>query len=415
MTLPSPTPRPRRLVLRGGSLVDGTVADISIDEADGRIIEVGSVTAAEGDVIEDCTGRVVLPAGVEPHAHLDKALFDGGRPIPGDLATAISDWAQQVGDLSHESFVERATEIVEALVARGTTTIRTHVDVSYLHGLRGVHALVEVRDRMAERGLADIELVGLAGPLCGEHAPTVRRLLDEAVEAGIDVIGGSPDTNVDPVSSNEAVVDAAVRHGLTLDAHTDQFVAKDFFHLPQLVELVGRHGIEGAVASHAVSLASQDIETQRRTAAALAEAGMAVLTMPLTSLYLFGWDEAVSPPRGVTAINLLREEGVVVAAGGDNVRDAFFPFGRCDPFETANVLALVAHLDAATAWDMCSNAARTAMGRPVVEIRPGGRADLVAIEAADIGEAIASAGEDRIVVHRGRVVARSSVQRRLLA
>ena len=137
--------------------------------------------------------------------------------------------------------------------------------------------------------------------------------------------------------------------------------------------------------------------------------------MPLTSLFLFGWEELVSPPRGVTAINTLRAAGVVVAAGSDNVQDPFFPYGRCDPFETAGVLALVAHLTADEAWDMVSGAARKAMGRPAVTLTPGSRADLVAIDGLNMTEALSMASEDRIVVHRGRVVSRTTTHRTLLA
>ena len=408
-----------RLILRGGSRADGSRADVAIDTRSGLITEVGTVSdAAPGalpDTVEDCTGKVILPAGVETHAHLDKAFLSAGVPVPADLDAGVAEWFARVGDLTHESFVERATAAVEALVARGTTTIRTHVDIATIHELRGVHALIEVRDQMHARGLADIELIGLAAPLGGVVGAPVRRLLDEAIEAGIDIVGASPDISHDPVGATTDVVDAARRSGLRMDVHTDQTIDPNLFYLPELIRQVTAHGLTGAVASHCVSLASQDIDTQKRVADQLAAAGIAVFTMPLTSLFLFGWEELVSPPRGVTAINTLRAAGVVVAAGSDNVQDPFFPYGRCDPFETASVLALVAHLTAEEAWDMVSGAARQAMGRPSVTLTPGSRADLVAIDGTNITAALSMASEDRIVVHRGRVVARTTTRRTLLA
>ncbi|MEZ5282304.1 MAG: amidohydrolase family protein [Acidimicrobiales bacterium] len=403
-----------RLVLVGGRLGDGTLADVSLDPASGTILEVGRVDLAESDVVEDVSGMVILPAGVEAHAHLDKAFFWTGTIAP-DLDTGVSEWKGRLGEISHQSFVDRATACVERLVAHGTTTIRSHVDVTTIHGLRGVHALIEVRDQMTRRGIADLELVALAGPLGGADSGAIRRLLDEAIEAGVDVVGASPDIDPDPIGATTAAVDAAVRAGRPLDLHTDQTVDPGLFYLPELIRQVRRHDLPGVVASHCVSLATQDIDTQKRTADALAEAGIAVFTMPLTSLYLFGWEQQVGPPRGVTAINVLRDAGVVVAAGSDNVQDTFFPFGRCDPFETANVLALVAHLDPADAWDMCSTAPRIAMGRPPVEVTPGSRADLVAIEGANIISALADASPNRIVVHRGSVVSRTRASAHLLA
>lgn len=405
----------RRLVLRGARRGDGVPVDVAIDPSSGRITAVGVVAVADGDQVEDCSGTVLVPAGVETHAHLDKAFLSVGVPVPDDLDAGVAEWFARVGDLTHESFVERATAAVEALVAHGTTTIRTHVDIATIHGLRGIHALIEVRDSMRTRGLADIEIVGLAAPLGGERGAPVRRLLDEAIEAGIDIVGASPDISHDPIGATTDAVDAARRSGLRLDVHTDQDTDPALFFLPELISQVRSHGLTGVAASHCVSLASQDLDTQLRVADELAAAGIAVFTMPLTSLFLFGWTEPVCPPRGVTAINLLRRAGVVVAAGSDNVQDPFFPYGRCDPFETANVLALVAHLTADAAWDMVSNDARRAMGCELVELAPGSPANLVAIEGTNLTSALSMASEGRIVIHHGKVVARTSVTRRLHA
>ena len=404
-----------RLVLRGGLLAGGESADVAVDRTSGRISHVGFVAAREGDVDEDCRGKVILPAGVEAHAHLDKAFLSANTPVPADLDAGVAEWFARVGDLSHESFVERATQTIEALVVHGTTTIRTHVDIASLHGLRGVHALIEVRDRIHARGLADIELVGLAAPLGGLIAEPVRRLLAEAIDAGIDVVGASPDIAGDPVGATTDVVNAAVRSGLPMDVHTDQTVDPALFYLPELIRQVRSHGLTGVVASHCVSLASQPIDVQRRIADELVEAGIAVLTMPLSSLFLFGWEKLECPPRGVTAINTLRDAGVIVAAGADNVQDPFFPYGRCDPFETAGVLALVAHLTADQAWDMVSGAARQALGRESVSVAVGSRADLVAIEGTNLTNALSMASEERTVLHCGRIVARTSTKRSLLA
>ena len=119
----------RRLILRGGSRADGSRADVAIDTTSGLITEVGTVSGAAPDalpdIVEDCTGKVILPAGVETHAHLDKAFLSAGVPVPADLDAGVAEWFARVGDLTHESFVERATAAIEALVARGTTTIRT--------------------------------------------------------------------------------------------------------------------------------------------------------------------------------------------------------------------------------------------------------------------------------------------------
>ena len=49
-------------------------------------------------------------------------------------------------------------------------------------------------------------------------------------------------------------------------------------------------------------------------------------------------------PRGLTAVAALREAGVNVAAGADNLQDPFNPVGRACPFETAGLMIMAAHL-----------------------------------------------------------------------
>ncbi len=77
--------------------------------------------------------------------------------------------------------------------------------------------------------------------------------------------------------------------------------------------------------------------------------------------------------RGLTAVAALRDAGVPVAAGADNIRDPFNPLGRTDPLETASLLAAAAHLTPAQAL-----AAVTADAwdhpRPYRPRDPGGRA-----------------------------------------
>lgn len=410
------TSYPRR-VLRGGSLSDGSSADVAINVDTGLITEVGSITLADRDEVIDCDGYIILASAVDPHAHLDKALSSRDvAAMPATLADAVDTWLARWPTLTHDDFVARATESVEAMVSRGTTVIRSHVDLGTGVGLTGVNALVEVRETMRARGLADLQIVGLAAPpLGGEPGKAHKLLLEQAVDAGIDVVGGSPDLDADPAGATLAAVEVAAKAGLPLDLHTDQSVDTSMFYLPYFAQLVAERGLKNVVASHCISLMMQPVEVQERVAAEVAAAGIAVTTMPLTSLFYFGWDTPVAPPRGLTAISVLREAGVVVAAGADNVQDVFFALGRFDPFETASVLAMAAHLDPATAWDMCTTAGRAAVGMPPVQVAPGCPADLVAIKARNLNEAVALGPESRIVLRRGRVVARSTVNREVNA
>ena len=401
-----------RTVLRGGVLADGSSADVAIDST-GMIAVVGKVDPCDGDVTVDCGGMVVLASAVDPHAHLDKALSSRDvAAMPATLDEAVSSWLELSRRLPRADFVERATEAVETMVANGTTVIRTHVDVADGVELRAVDALIEVREQMASRGMADIQVVALAAPPLGGAAGRRHRyLLDAAVDAGVDVVGGSPDIDPDLAGATAAAVDVARRTGLPLDLHCDQSVDPSMLGVLDLTRMVVEHGLTRVTASHCISLSMQPVDRQQEIAAEMAAAGIAVTTMPLTSLFYFGWDQPVAPTRGLTAIQVLRDAGVVVAAGGDNVQDLFFPYGRFDPVETASVLAMAAHLSPAVAWDMCTTQGRLALGLPPVSVSPGSAADLVAIRGRSLPDALASASQERVVIRRGRVVSRSTVTR----
>ena len=97
-------------------------------------------------------------------------------------------------------------------------------------------------------------------------------------------------------------------------------------------------------ASHCVSLGMQPPARQHEVAEAVAAAGIAVVALPATNLYLQGRDHPQAMPRGLTAVRALRDAGVVVAAGADNLQDPFNPLGRACPFETAALMVLTAHL-----------------------------------------------------------------------
>jgi cytosine deaminase len=145
-------------------------------------------------------------------------------------------------------------------------------------------------------------------------------------------------------------------------------------------------------------------------AKALASAGVALVVLPQTNLGLQGRGLDTRVPRALAPIGLLEEAGVLVAAGGDNWRDPFNPVGRIDPMETASLLVSAGHLTAARAYELVSTAARAVLGLPPAALGTGDVADLLAIRAAGLEEAVASGTEDRMVWRRGRLIADTQVR-----
>jgi cytosine deaminase len=350
----------------------------------------------------DLAGYVVLPAPAEPHAHLDKALTAARFEVQaGDLGAAIAAWHDHRRTLTSEDIAERAERAARLSLTRGVTAIRTHVDVGEGIELRAADALIGVRDRL--RGLIDIQIVALSYPLAGVAGAENRALVRAALELGVDVVGGAPHIDADPVGHMEVCLELAAEFGRPVDLHMDEHT-RSSLDLGELARLVSAGFPLPVTASHCSSLGMQTAAVQDRVAAEVARAGISVVSCPGTNLHLQAQAERTAKPRGITALQALLEAGVTVAGGGDNVQDVFHPLGCGDPLQTAALLVLGGQLDIPTAYRLVSIGAREAMGLP-----QGEPADQLAIRATSLQEALATATEDRIVFREGRIVSRTRV------
>ena len=404
------------LILAGACRTDGAAVDVRVD--DGVVSEVRPARAAAdlgsrpvgpkgGTTVVDLTGYLLLPSFVEPHAHLDKALTAAALPNPrGDLDGAISAWASGRVRFGADDIADRAERAVRRLASRGVTAIRTHTDTGPDIGLRCVEALLRVRERVA--GAVRIQVVACATlPLSGSAGAASRALLDEALQRGADAVGGGPWLDDNPAQAVELLAEAALRHGVPIDAHIDETLEPGSLAIEHLIALAHNGFPHRITASHAVSLASLPQQRQRELAERLAAAGVGVVTLPSTNLYLQARGHPTAPPRGIAPVGALLGAGVEVAAGGDNLRDPFNPVGRADPLETASLLVSAAHLRPVQALGLITVGARALLDLPAIAVTPGSPADLVAIRAESIEDAVAFAPEERLVLHDGRLVART--------
>ena len=390
-------------------LADGRVVDIEcVDGRIKRVAQQGDVSIDTSDVVHDAGDWLLLPAMAEPHAHLDKALTADLVPNPaGDLHGAIDAWieASVAGRITHEDTIDRAAAAIGLLLVRGVTAVRSHVNVGAGYGAASVNAVHAARER--HRGRLQVQTVGLVhSPLTGDAGAGNRQALDEAIEAGVDLIGGCPHLEPDGPAMISYVLDLAAEANLPLDLHVDEDLDPSVLTLPDYARQVIERGFtNGVAASHCVSLGMQDASTQREVAAVVAEANMAVFALPQTNLFLQARDVATAAPRGLTAIDPLVDAGVAVGAGGDNVQDPFNLMGRSDPLETAALMVMAGHRSPEAAYAMVSNVPRVAMGLEPVNFAVGDPADFLAIDAPTVRAAIAEAPMSRSTFHAGKLVA----------
>ncbi|KRV50805.1 hydrolase [Wenjunlia vitaminophila] len=387
-------PEAETLLLSGVRLPDGRTVDVRL--SDGRIEAVGtpgSLAAprngsGEGDQRPglDLSGYLLLPAPAEPHAHLDTALTAeslGGPPPDGP-----------------EDVQRRVTEAALLQLGHGTTAVRTHVRIGDVQGLRTLQAVL--RARRALRGLVDISAVAVPRVLTGVAGADSLAMLRDALKMGASVVGGCPDLDPDPAGYVEAVLRLAAEFGCAVDLHSE---AADPARLGRLAAMAG--GLRPSVTiGPCEGLARLPQDAVARAAAQLAAAGVAVVCLPQGGCGTLAGGRA----GWVAPVRALRAAGVRVAAGGGALRDQANPVGRADPLESAYLLASWGATDAADAYEAVSGRARAVMGLPEVRLEAGFPAELLAVRG-DCVAGVLSVGYSRVVVHRGRVVSRTSAVR----
>ena len=391
-----------RLVDKPGHFFDVTVTAEKISAIN---LSTDSVDGVEHhpQIIDD-KGGLLTTSLAEPHAHLDKAFLSERIANPtGDLIGAINAMESNRHMLTIEDTITRAERAVRLMVSNGVTAIRTHADVTEWNSLDSIEALTEVRNRT--RDIVEMQIVALLGwPLSGDLGQANLTLGKKAIKLGADILGGCPHLDSDPVGSNIALLQLATELGCPLDLHTDEHTDEKRISLEDLADRVIATRFKNVVtASHCVSLGMQNQNDQKRISEKVALANIGVITLPHTNLFLQGRDNAVAPPRGLTAVKALRTAGVRVAAGADNLQDPFNPVGTGDPLETASLLVLAAHQLPEDAFAAISNTAKSVMGLPETQLKIGDLANLMLTPAGSIREAIANRTSRQMVMSLGRL------------
>lgn len=344
----------------------------------------------------DLGGRLLLPGLVEGHAHLDKTLL--GTPWhPHSASDSIR------GRIEHEKSVrraltvpveDRANELLRRNLRAGTTRLRSHVDLDELTGFAHLEALLRIRE--AWRGRIDIEIVcfpqsGILG------CPPARDLMDAALAAGGDLVGG-----LDPIGLDgdldghlDVVFGLASRHGRGVDIHLHDRGEAGLAEIEAIAARTRAEGLSGRVTvSHAFALADADERRLDAVCALLRDSGVSILS---------------SIPGGPQCppIPALRQRGVDVFLGSDNVRDAWSPMTVIGMIERmalgAYRFGLRRDEDLSALLDLVTTVPSRLMGLPA-PLAAEAPADFIVVDAENVPHMIAERIPPDAVFKGGRLV-----------
>jgi cytosine deaminase len=409
---------PPDLVIRRAS-VAGHDRPVDIAIRGDRIVAVGPV-GDRGAAEVDAAGRLVTPALVEPHIHLD-AVLTVGQPRQnqsGSLFEGIEIWGERVRSLTADDVTRRARTVLKWLLANGVTAVRAHVDVCD-PALTALRALLALRE--AWREVLTLQIV--AFPQQGIYSfPGGEALMTEAMELGADVVGGIPHFEWTREYGERDVRTAlalAARHGRPADLHCDETDDEQSRFLELVAAETIRLGLQGRVtASHTTAMHSYSNAYADRLIRLVRQAGVHIVTNPLDNSVLQGRFDSYPIRRGFTRVKELLARGVNVAIGHDSVMDPWYPLGVADPVQSCFVMVhygqMSGHDELRGMLDFVTTRAARCLGLEGYGIAEGARADLVVFDAASATDAVRRLAPRLAVVSRGRVVARTSPARSTL-
>ncbi|MET0719924.1 MAG: amidohydrolase, partial [Tardiphaga sp.] len=273
--------------------------------------------------------------------------------------------------------------------------MRSHVMVDGSVGLTSLQTILAVREEYRER--IDIQLV--AFPQSGIlQSPGTPDLMDEAIAMGANVVGGLDPAGFDrDVEKHlDVVFGIAERRGVDVDIHLHDNGTLGVFEIEQIAARTRALSMNGHVTiSHAYSLGDVATDIVQRTADLLARSGVAIMTN-------------APGARPFPPVKLLRQAGVTVFAGSDNIRDSWWPYGDGDMLGRAMMIGYRSGFntdeDLAVAFDMVTAAGAKALRLEGYGLRVGAKADFVTLDAEHIPIAVVDVPGKRSVYKNGRCV-----------
>jgi cytosine/creatinine deaminase len=395
------------------TLLASPIAGAQADDEGCALVDIASLTATvEGVQGVDLAGRVVLPALVEPHAHLDKGqVFPRAKP-DGSLFGGHSGTMKDRAHWTARDTALRMEFGLRAAYAHGVAAIRTHIDsVSFELADRSFGVLADMRAKWGER----IALQGVTiTPMESYLNPLGEQLADLAARQG-DVLGGVTDAWEEgvPYERLDAALDVmfalAKERGLDVDLHVDQTENLAAFTIPNIARAKMRAKFDGTVTcDHCVNLSLQPDDVLFDTLKLAGDAGLSFTSMPTPMMYLLDRRAGRTPKwRGVTAAREIIAAGLPFAVGGDNCRDSWFPFGDHDMLDTWKQAVRVFQTDEDLAAFL---RAATVAPADILRMPELGRigvglpARLIILSARSLNVLMCRDQADRVVIDRGAQV-----------
>ena len=338
---------------------------------------------------------LLFPPFADLHVHANRA-FTAGTELATSLEHAIRLAYDVFRHFSEADYARQSSRFFAQAIRMGTTRVRTHADIHADNPLAAVRGTLAAAEQFRER--LDVETVAFAASSCDPTDRHVNEMMREACRLGAGFVGAAPAHHANPRASIDALLDLATALDVLVDVHLDEHLDITRSCSEYLALATIERGLQGRVTlSHGCAIAMLDPEARARVAGSLARAGITVIALPTTNLYLQGRADGTPQHRGLTAVGELAAAGVPLRFASDNVRDGFFPYGAADLLDIAYLVALVAQINnpELLVRGICGG---------ISAVPEGSAANFVLVPGASFAQALAERPQERVVVRGGVVM-----------
>ncbi len=385
---------------------------IDIGIKNGIIVDLNKEIKNESVEVINACGKLTIPAFIDPHIHLDKALMNENVRAneSGTLEEAIEILWDKKANYTIEDIVSRAGEIMKQALINGTTRMRSHADVDTIGGLVPVEGLIKAKKLYSD--LVDLEIVAFPQEGILKN-PGCEKLMYKSMEMGCDLVGGMPANELTPedsIAHVKIVFDIAQKFDANIDMHVDETDDPFYKTLEMVADETLKRGYQGKVtAGHTCALSAYDDHYAQYVMDKVKKAEINIITNPVTNLMLQGRLDKQPIRRGLTRVKELLSRGINMAYGQDCIKDTFYPFGRADMLEVGLITAHAAHMsipyEIRTVFNMPLENSAKILELDDYGISEGKRADIVVLDADNEIDAIRTQADRLFVIRKGKIMA----------
>lgn len=356
--------------------------------------------------------KLVCEPYVESHIHLDY-VYTADIPEEatgtGTLFEAIEKWSDSKSILTKEGIKRRAYRGIKAEMRNGVQYIRTHVDVTDPK-LTALKAMLEVKEEVKDKLYMQL----IAFPQEGYYAYDGGvELVEEALKMGADVVGGIPHYEFTKELGEKSVKKAfelAQKYDKLIDIHCDETDDKESRFVENIAAEAYYTGLGSRVtASHTCALGSYNNAYAFKMMNKFKRSRINFASCPTENCYLQGRYDGYPKRRGITRIDQLVETGCNVSFAQDSISDPWYPLGNGNLIHQVDYGLHLGHLMSLEQIErgldfITINGAKTLSIMDGYELKKGGKASFIVIDASSELEAIRERAHVLLSVRNGQVL-----------